>query len=374
MNKLPRIAFLVSTYKPNINVKAEYLLKQGYDVFCFSLVSYDRRLNPENLRFFVVEANPILKRIKFIKLFANLFAVRRLTKEHKIDILHICWLPHCVNAVFSKAGKNVFALSGSDVLVYPNLSIIGPAIRLLYRAIFLFADMIVQDSVMAQKKVIELGAPPEKTEIIENGIDIETFNLGVEKGMARKKLGLEKHLKLVFSPRNLYSLYNIDIIIDSIKKVRELFPDVVYVFSYVKNDEEERYRKQVMETGVSENVRFVGSLNIKTEMPFYFADADVVVSVPSSDSSPGTVYQALACGAKVVITELLWYHGKFENYKDLVAIPGRSPDALAKAIIQLLNDEIKIDQIGAYNQVRKTVDQNVVNIQLEKLYHRLTYG
>ena len=47
--------------------------------------------------------------------------------------------------------------------------------------------------------------------------------------------------------------------------------------------------------------------NVPVErMPDVYRAADVVVSIPSSDSSPRSVWEALACGRPVVVSDLPW--------------------------------------------------------------------
>src|SRR5204863_370961 len=57
--------------------------------------------------------------------------------------------------------------------------------------------------------------------------------------------------------------------------------------------------------GLKQAVAIVGSVGLD-RMPDVYAAADVVVSVPSSDSSPRSVWEALACGRAVVVSDLQW--------------------------------------------------------------------
>ena len=106
-------------------------------------------------------------------------------------------------------------------------------------------------------------------------------------------------------------------------------------------------------------------------MPFFFKDADVVVSVPSSDSSTFSVYEAMACGRPVIITELPWYHGKFVKDRDLVTVPVRNVEKLANAILDILEGRKTLDLASAYKKVFDHLNYETENQKLEALYERI---
>ena len=56
----------------------------------------------------------------------------------------------------------------------------------------------------------------------------------------------------------------------------------------------------------------LGSVAVE-RMPDVYRAADVVVSIPSSDSSPRSVWEALACGRPVVVSDLPWAREELEH-------------------------------------------------------------
>jgi glycosyltransferase involved in cell wall biosynthesis len=57
--------------------------------------------------------------------------------------------------------------------------------------------------------------------------------------------------------------------------------------------------------GLDGAVIMLGSVPAE-RMPDVYRAADVVASIPSSDSSPRSVWEALACGSSVVVSDLPW--------------------------------------------------------------------
>ena len=73
------------------------------------------------------------------------------------------------------------------------------------------------------------------------------------------------------------------------------------------------------------------------QMAAYYQAADVCVSIPSSDSSPRSVWEAMACGCPVVVSDLPWVHELIEPGCDALTVP-IDAGALALAIDRILGD------------------------------------
>jgi glycosyltransferase involved in cell wall biosynthesis len=133
----------------------------------------------------------------------------------------------------------------------------------------------------------------------------------------------------------------------------------------------EKFGTLIHELGIEDHLLVTGQIDHTGTMPFYCRDADVVVSVPSSDSSPASVYEAMACKTRVIISDLPWYRGKFEKDRDMIVVPARNVEKLADAIIQVLSGEKKVDIQSAYEKVFKKINYQTENGKLEKLYQRI---
>jgi glycosyltransferase involved in cell wall biosynthesis len=81
-------------------------------------------------------------------------------------------------------------------------------------------------------------------------------------------------------------------------------------------------------------------------LPEIYRAADVVVSIPASDSSPRSVWEALACGRPVVVSDLPWA-------RDELAPGGRAllapldAESVSQAIGRVLDDDALASGLGA---------------------------
>lgn len=365
-----KIAFISSANSWHIQVRTKYLVSKGHTVYFFALYpGGENPIEPKGVKCIEIKSkysNKIFRNV------GRIFQIRMLSKKYKIDVLHIMGMGYGIYALFAKANKIIFENNGSDVLVIPEKNLfIKLLCKIYYKFLYLFADAVVQDSKVAQYAGIKYGAPINNNEIIELGIDFQVFNLNIAKGVARKRLGLGLNQKMVFSPRSFTPNSNNETIIETIPIVNKIFPDVQYVFCRHFGNLEQIYLQLITELNVENNVKFTGFLDNELDMPFYSTDADLVLSVLLSDSSPRSVYEAMACGTPVIISELPWYHGKFERSKDLLTVPIKDPNQLASSIIQVLSGEKVPDLNSAYLKVEENINMLKHSENMEALYYRI---
>lgn len=366
-NKL-KIAFLCNANNPHVIARARYFVQRGHDVFYFGLPPEGEQELSLGIQYYPLISSRWLSRIPILKVLRFTASLRQLTKKHKIDLLHVMWMPYSINVPFLGLKEVVIENMGSDVLIMPQNSLL---IRVLYKWLYPFAKAVIQDSQIAKDASIQYGAKNQINEVIEVGIDFKIFNREREKGVARKRLNLKNDQQFVFSPRSFTDLYNIETIIKSIPIVKKIFSDVKYVFCRFSGDIEGKYLELINELGVTENIIYAGFLDNEKELPYYFTDADMVLSVPSSDSSPRTVYEAMACGCPVIISELPWYYGKLKENKHIKTVPVQDVDQLSFAIIDILDKKDLPDTNSAFEFVYQNINFEVENSKLEKIYRKI---
>jgi len=268
-------------------------------------------------------------------------------------------------AIFSQSKKTVVENQGSDVLRAPEFY---PWLKIIYKLFYRYADAVIQDSKIAQDAGLKYGAPDKNNEVIEIGVDFSVFNNKVAKGVARKKLGLTADEPIIFSSRGMKTLYNIDTIIKSIPKVKEQFPDAKYVFTANYGSFSKEMENFISSNDLNGNIIFSGWLDHANEMPFFYKDSDVVVSVPSSDSSPFSVYEAMATLTPVIVSDLPWLKDKFKQGKHLLTVRVQDENQLAEQVLKVLRGECSLDLHSPYKIVKDKINMRKENRKLEDLY------
>ena len=361
-----RIAFLHQPNDPYTQVRIKYFVSQGHDVYSIVFHKEKRQIPIPGVTIIPllkkkVSNFPFAKRIIYAK------KIQELTSENNIDVLYIISALNSYYLKASSAKKNILEIQGSDVILSPRRF---PFLKLFYKYYWKYANGITQDSKLAQEKGLKYGASSSNNEVIEIGVNFSVFNKNIEKGIARKKLGIKDEF-FVFSSRGMRDLYNIDIIIKAIPKVKEYFPNVKFVFAANYGELPKRMNSFINENNLSENILVTGWIDHDTEMPFYCCDADVVVSVPSSDSSPFSVYEAMATMTPVIVSDLPWLKDKFKSEINLITVPVKDSKALSYKIIEVLNNKSSINFESAYNIVYEKINMFTENKRLEMFINTL---
>ncbi len=224
--------------------------------------------------------------------------IRKLYNENLHSIFHahsmyyifICWLANI---------KFIATPMGSDVLVRPLHSILYKffTIRALKKA-----TVITVDSTNLYLKVKELSN--RDSYVIQNGIDCF--------GTFKYRNSLNNRFRCI-SIRAIDFNYRIKDIILS----RNLFLPLInldFIYPYYENN----YLSEIKALFNAGDCDY-GKLE-KDQMYGLFSNSCLVISIPISDSSPRTVYEAIFCGACVAVTYNAWIDSLPQCMKDRVII------------------------------------------------------
>jgi glycosyltransferase involved in cell wall biosynthesis len=233
-------------------------------------------------------------------------------------------------------------------------------------------DGIIQDSQIAYESGLKYGAnnDPELNKIIEIGIDFKCFNKNVTRGIIRKRFNLENR-QIIFHSRDIIEIYNVDIVLKSLLKVRKEFPNCVYILTTTMEKFNIELKKFVIRNDLENNLLLVGYQNRIEYLKYFYRDADVNISIPSSDSSPFSVYESMACMTPNIVTDLPWVYSKFTPGKHLITCPIRDAEKLADEILEVLGGHHKLDLDSAYKIVYEKINLESENKKLEHLYLNL---
>jgi glycosyltransferase involved in cell wall biosynthesis len=133
-----------------------------------------------------------------------------------------------------------------------------------------------------------------------------------------------------------------------------------------------RNRKIIKRYNLLSNIVFAGFQDRINDLKYFYADADIVISVPSSDSSPFSVYESMACKTPVIVSDLPWLYSKFTPGNHLVTVPVRDSERLSDTIINHFSNRLKtIDIEAAYEVVYEKINLKTENRKLEELYYRI---
>ena len=358
----------ISTESCHMAKWSEYFVRRGHEVH---LISVGGNSPSEELPGIVIHHLPQFSS-RILRLTSTFllggFLTRSIVNRLKPDILHAIEVDEGFCGAVSGFHPFVMTPNGSDLLVYARKYIV---VRLISKYIFRKADVITSDSVPLREASIALGARKDRNYIIQWGVDLTQFNPQTDRHRIREKYNLGDS-PLILSPRAFTVNYNIDTIIHCIPEVLRELPTAKFMFVYGFGDKEAETRKLVADLGAGNSVRFVGHVGYE-EMPYYCAAADICVSVPTSDSSPRSVYEAMACGVPPILSELPWTEDFITPEQNALLVPVRDYQALATAILRLLiNKELREKMIEAnLKLVDEKLNYHKHMAEMESIYQSL---
>ncbi|HEU5213380.1 MAG TPA: glycosyltransferase family 4 protein [Gaiellaceae bacterium] len=243
------------------------------------------------------------------------------------DLVHAHWLPefgwmaareHLAPLICSAWGSDVFGVSG-----------LGR--RRSLRALRA-ADVVLADSEDLARATRALGGPAVRVEVARWGLDLDRYSPG-EPRAARRSLGLPEDEPLVLSVRGFGQIYNPLVLVEAIALLRR---PARLVFKHPGGQVPDEVERAIERLGLRDRVTVIGNLDAD-RMPDVYRAASIVVSLASTDSSPRSVWEALACGRPVVVSDLAWARDELAppGAAELVAI---EPAAVAEAIARTLDD------------------------------------
>src|SRR5690349_24080559 len=256
---------------------------------------------------------------------AHVWWLRGLLHRLRPDVAHGHWLPGFAFFAALAGARPLVAMAwGSDVFRARRAQTLANRVTLRR------ATLAMADSQALLDRLAELGA--HRSVLVNWGVDLDTFRPAdaAERAALRTELGLGDG-PVVLSPRSLMPVYNPRVIVDAWAQVaaeRDVLQLVLKHMGVV--------REALGELPFPDRVHVVGHVDYE-RMAAYYRVADVCVSIASSDSAPRSVFEAMACGAPCVLSDLPWVHEQIGDGREALIVPIERA-AVAGAIRRLLDD------------------------------------
>lgn len=205
---------------------------------------------------------------------------------------------------------------------------------------------------------------------IPNGINVEEFEVPYSKEDARRVLGLRPDSKVVLYLSALYELKGPHILLKAIPKVVEHHRDAFFVF--VGGGDVEKYRKMARDLGIEKYTRFTGYIEESAKLLYYkAADIFVLPSIEKFESFGLVNLEAMASGLPVVASKIGGVPDVIGDDSGIL-VPPRNPNALAEAIIYLLDNESERKKMGENARLRaRKYSWNEIARMYESVYEKL---
>jgi len=284
---------------------------------------------------------------------------------YDIDIVHIHTggqLPLSTSFLFKvMKRKPIVVTYHGDFYVKGNI-LMRSAIRLyneLQDKLLKIADVVISPSKFYCEESRILRKYRNKVTVIPNGLNLNKYNVNSSKEECREKLGLPLNKKIILFLSAIREKKAPDVLVRAMQKIVKEVPDA-YLVMAGKGRMESKIRQLARELAINDLITFPGFVR-ESEKPLYFKAADVFV-LPSYDEIFGIVnLEAMACETPVVATRVGGIPEIVKDGENGLLVPPKDPDALADAIIYLLENEDVRKKMG------KNAREKVKNYSWERI-------
>lgn len=350
MNRL-RLLFIGPFNSPHVEDLALAMRERGHDVHAGGQV-WGGGLPPSSLPAHGVPVYEMTSGVRWM---------RRIFRDLRPDLVHAHWMPLATMAALAGARPLVATAWGSDVygLSRRRRYMISVALRR--------TELATSDSTDLLGRVGELGPKSLRTLLVNWGVDLNAMHVASERERAELKtsLGLGPG-PVIFSPRGLQDLYNPAVVVEAFARVRARIPDAELLLKHSGDGELSQ-----PDWARAPGVRIVGRVEAD-QMQELFHASDVTLSIPSTDSSPRSVWEAMAAGSVTILSDLPWVHELIVDGRDALVVTPK-PEDVAAAIEKVLGaPELRTRMIAsARSLVERHRNREVELDRLEACYHEL---
>ena len=297
----------------------------------------------------------------------------RLLQRLEPDVVHA----HYVRGpgwLAARAGIHPLVVTpwGSDLLRTPWW---GVRTRLWNRFALRSADLVTVSSEGMRHAARKAGAG--EVELVNHGVDTAHFSPGHRDRALAARLGADGG-PIVVSPRTIRPLYRPEVVVDAVAAIGSADRRPLLVMSARGADPGTlaAVRERAATRGIGDRLRILDDIS-HDELPGILRLADVVVSVPETDSFPLTVLEAMACAVPIVVSDLAAVTPIISPLDPLmselvVGVGDVSGTAMALGRALRLTDGERARVGGSLRSfVERTADYDTNMAHMESLYRRL---
>lgn len=268
-----------------------------FEIFVFTLHPGQFSYSHPNLKVFNC------KRITSTRLdfMLALIPLSRFIKRVKPDLVYSSFLSSygILGALIKFNGPKLLSTWGTDVNGKPNK-------YWLVRKLCSFAlskyDWINAPAVHIKRKLISLGAPEEKIEVFQYGIDLDYY-FKSKKDFTKRCCSTLKFISI----RNWDDLYNVKNIILSYSKFcleNHNLESTLYVVGRGSHEQQNKLKSLISSMSYGKGgVELLGFL-VQDELVSLLNKSDAVISIPSMDGTPLSLLESMYLGLYPIVSDI----------------------------------------------------------------------
>jgi len=292
--------------------------------------------------------NPIVHVKCFFFFIPCVVSLVRLIRRNKVNIVHTG-----VSSIYLQ-GPFAAKLSGAKLVWY--LQGIGTP-KLLRNAMLPFFYLLPNKVVGVSKAVgkYNLGnsSLAKRMSVLYPPVDTSRFSPDNNVEEYRREFGLKSRAKLVGTVGNINPGKGYEYFFPAAKFVKEAFPKVKFLVVGKRLETQEKYWQRlhtlIADLQIEDDIILAG---YRADMPEVMNAMDIFVLASVIEGAPLVVLEAMACARPVVATKVGGVPELVIDGKTGILVPPKQPEAIAKAVLYLLNHPKEAMEMGLRGRQR----------------------
>jgi glycosyltransferase involved in cell wall biosynthesis len=233
-----------------------------------------------------------------------------------------------------------------------------------------FTDLVIAVAEPVKDDIIRYDrVPEEKVTVLENGIDVDRFDIALTKKEAKERLGLRDTdfvlgcvARLEEQKGHTYMLKTVSMLKKSGYNFKLLLAGSGRL--------EELLRRECIDLGIESDTVFLGT---RHDIPELYRAMDIYLMSSLWEGRSLSIMEAMAAGLPTVVTEVGGSADIVDNGRCGLLVPPKDPQAMADAIIKLYSSSGKRNELteNGKERARKLYSSDAMTKKLEELYEGL---
>lgn len=350
-----RMCVLGAATSPHVLMRTEVFQDLGYQVSLISPVPY-----VGEKRGFEIVWPSQTQAPKGVRGILNMIKLLKIVRRKSADVFFAHYASEITSFAAMLTLKRLLVVNvmGGDVLddQNKNKNLFKKMLTIL---VLRRADLITVKSTQLRDVVLKIGVLPSKVMQIYWGVDSKIFhNTPSDAKVVRAAWGVKGNDYVLFSPRILQPIYNQKTMISAMPGILKNIPQAVLVISMFGASQEYllQLRDEVRALEIQDKVIFVEGID-NSKMPGAYSASDVVLSLPSSDGFPQTIFEAMSCQVPVIASNLSHYRDLISDRKHALVVEISTKQIIDSICLLYLDRELREQLISnGKSMVAKSAD------------------
>jgi glycosyltransferase involved in cell wall biosynthesis len=272
----------------------------------------------------------------------------RLIRRNKVDIVHVNGI---MNVQVSLATK----LSGAKLVWHLN-DVRNPKLfkPLLLPLLYLLPNRVATASEVVHRNYFGEGKNSvNNATILYPPVDTGKFHPGYNVEGIRNELRLKGQDKIVGTVGNINPAKGYEYFFSAARFVKEAFPEVKFLVVGKRLETQEKYWQRlhtlILDLEIEGDIILAG---YRADIPEVTNAMDIFVLASVLEAAPIVVLEAMACAKPVIATRVGGVPELVIDGETGILVPPKQPEAIAKAVLYLLNHPQEAGEMGLKGRQR----------------------